>query len=158
MVCCVCWRINSVVISHWLSSGVRGSMCSWMTMMTMWVATKGQLLGLVQVWLSAVLWSWLYLCVVVAEKSRAFSPHGEAKKQALGPDDLRTYLGRPLTPPFPMSPRDLAKISHDQHSLQFNCESSSLSYPVFTFLTCLSFNMYYEKFKQNLYLLMLKCL
>lgn len=63
---------------------------------------------------------------VVAEKSRAFSPHGEAKKQALGPDDLRTSnLGRPVLSPYPMSPRDMAKISHDQHLLHFNCESSS---------------------------------
>ncbi len=62
---------------------------------------------------------------MVAEKSRAFSPHGEAKKQALGPDDLRTSsLGRPVLSPYPMSPRDMAKISHDQHLLHFNCESS----------------------------------
>uniref|UniRef100_A0A3Q2YCC0 Nuclear receptor corepressor 2 n=1 Tax=Hippocampus comes TaxID=109280 RepID=A0A3Q2YCC0_HIPCM len=47
---------------------------------------------------------------------------------ALGPDDLRsTNLGRPVLSPFPMSPRDMTKISHDQHLLQFNCKDSSLS-------------------------------
>uniref|UniRef100_A0A665WKI8 Nuclear receptor corepressor 2 n=1 Tax=Echeneis naucrates TaxID=173247 RepID=A0A665WKI8_ECHNA len=51
----------------------------------------------------------------------------DAKKQALGPDDLRTSnLGRAVLSPYPMSPRDMAKISHDQHLLHFNCESSSL--------------------------------
>lgn len=71
----------------------------------------------------------LTLSVVVAEKSRAFSPHGEAKKQVLGPDDLRTFtVGRPVLSPYPMSPRDMAKISHDQHLLHFNCESSSVLY------------------------------
>lgn len=64
--------------------------------------------------------------VVVAEKSRAFSPHGDAKKQQLGPDDLRTTnLGRQVLSPYPMSPRDMAKISHNQHQLHFNCECSS---------------------------------
>lgn len=60
----------------------------------------------------------------VVEKSQTFSPHGEAKKQVLGPDDLRTStLGRPALSTYPMSPRDMAKISHDQHLLNFNCES-----------------------------------
>lgn len=64
---------------------------------------------------------------VVTEKSRAFSPHSEAKKQALGPDDLRTSsLGRPVLSPYPMSPRDMAKISHEQHLLHLNCEFSPL--------------------------------
>ncbi|XP_055367301.1 nuclear receptor corepressor 2 isoform X4 [Betta splendens] len=55
------------------------------------------------------------------EKSRAFSPHSEAKKQALGSDDLRnSNLGRPVLSSYPMSPRDMAKISHDQHLLHFN--------------------------------------
>ncbi|MED6272126.1 hypothetical protein CHARACLAT_027109, partial [Characodon lateralis] len=55
------------------------------------------------------------------EKSQAFSPHGDAKKQVLGPDDLRTSnLGRPVLSPYSMPPRDMAKISHDQHLLHFN--------------------------------------
>lgn len=33
-------------------------------------------------------------------------------------------LGRLVSSPYPMSPRDIAKISHDQHLLHFNCESS----------------------------------
>uniref|UniRef100_A0A3B3U7X8 Nuclear receptor corepressor 2 n=1 Tax=Poecilia latipinna TaxID=48699 RepID=A0A3B3U7X8_9TELE len=42
-------------------------------------------------------------------------------KQALGPDDLRaSSLGRPVLSPYPMAPRDMAKISHDQHLLHFN--------------------------------------
>ncbi|KAM9744671.1 nuclear receptor corepressor 2 isoform 3-T4 [Menidia menidia] len=54
------------------------------------------------------------------EKSRAFSPHGEAKKQALGPDDLRTSnSGRPVVSPYQIS-RDLAKINHEQHLLHFS--------------------------------------
>ena len=75
----------------------------------------------------------LTVCVVfVSEKSRALSPHSEAKKQALGPDDLRTSsLGRPVLSPYPMSPRDMAKISHDQHLLHFNCESSTLFCPCY---------------------------
>ncbi|XP_057688811.1 nuclear receptor corepressor 2 isoform X2 [Corythoichthys intestinalis] len=55
------------------------------------------------------------------EKSQAFSSHGEVKRSALGPDDLRsTNMARPVLSPFPMSPRDMTKISHDQHLLQFN--------------------------------------
>lgn len=65
---------------------------------------------------------------VFTEKSRAFSPHNEAKKHALGPDEMRApNLGRLVPSPYPMSPRDIAKISHDQHLLHFNCESSVLS-------------------------------
>ncbi|GLD72255.1 nuclear receptor corepressor 2 isoform X1 [Lates japonicus] len=64
---------------------------------------------------------WLLTLLQGLKKSRAFSPHGEAKKQALGPDDLRTSnLGRPVLSPYPMSPRDMAKITHDQHLLHFN--------------------------------------
>uniref|UniRef100_A0A3Q0SM03 Nuclear receptor corepressor 2 n=1 Tax=Amphilophus citrinellus TaxID=61819 RepID=A0A3Q0SM03_AMPCI len=49
----------------------------------------------------------------------------DAKKQALGPDDLRTSnLGRPVLSPYPVSPRDMAKNSHDQHLLHFNCHPS----------------------------------
>lgn len=63
-----------------------------------------------------------WLCLCCTEKSRAFSPHGDAKKQALDPDDLRaSNLGRPVLSPYPISPRDMAKISHDQHLLHFNC-------------------------------------
>lgn len=63
---------------------------------------------------------------VFAEKSRAFSPHNESKKHALGPEEMRApSLGRLVPSPYPMSPRDIAKISHDQHLLHFNCESSS---------------------------------
>lgn len=69
---------------------------------------------------------------MVAEKSRAFSPHGEAKKQALGPDDLRaSALGRPVLSPYPMSPRDMAKITHDQHLLHFTCEFTAPSWPIY---------------------------
>lgn len=59
-----------------------------------------------------------FVCVCVCtEKSRAFSPHSEAKKQALAPDDLRAPgLGRPVLSSYPMSPRD-------QHLLHLNCES-----------------------------------
>uniref|UniRef100_A0A3Q3GJR7 Nuclear receptor corepressor 2 n=1 Tax=Labrus bergylta TaxID=56723 RepID=A0A3Q3GJR7_9LABR len=54
----------------------------------------------------------------------------DAKKQALGPDDLRTSnLGRQVLSPYPMSPRDMAKISHDQHLLHFNCHPSLSSLP-----------------------------
>lgn len=61
---------------------------------------------------------------VFAEKSRAFSPHTESKKHALGPEEMRApSLGRLVPSPYPMSPRDIAKISHDQHLLHFNCES-----------------------------------
>lgn len=49
------------------------------------------------------------------EKCRSYSPHNEAKKQALGPDNLRaSSLGRPVLSPYPMSPR------HDQHLLHYN--------------------------------------
>lgn len=72
----------------------------------------------------------LTVCVCVclsrlADKSRAFSPHGDPKKQAVGPEDLRaTSLGRPVMSPYPMSHRDMAKLSHDQHLLHYNsCES-----------------------------------
>ncbi|XP_063346347.1 nuclear receptor corepressor 2 isoform X1 [Pelmatolapia mariae] len=55
------------------------------------------------------------------EKPPAFSPHSEAKKQALGPDDPRTSnLGRSVLSPYPVSPRDMAKSTHDQHLLHFN--------------------------------------
>lgn len=63
------------------------------------------------------------LCVCVAA-DKAFSPHSEAKKQALGPDDLRTSsMGRPVLSPYPIPLRDMAKISHEQHMLHLNCES-----------------------------------
>ncbi|XP_024131087.1 nuclear receptor corepressor 2 isoform X2 [Oryzias melastigma] len=55
------------------------------------------------------------------EKSPAFSPHSEAKKQAVSSDDLRaSNFGRSVLSPYPMSPRDMSKISHDQHLLHFN--------------------------------------
>ncbi|XP_054630962.1 nuclear receptor corepressor 2 isoform X2 [Dunckerocampus dactyliophorus] len=55
------------------------------------------------------------------DKMQTFSSHGEVKRPVLGPDDLRSSsLGRPALSPFPMSPRDMTKISHDQHLLQFN--------------------------------------
>ncbi|CAL1616291.1 unnamed protein product [Knipowitschia caucasica] len=55
------------------------------------------------------------------EKSRSYSPHSEAKKQALAPDDLRmSTLGRPVMSSYPVSPRDMAKITHDQHLLHYN--------------------------------------
>lgn len=63
------------------------------------------------------------------EKSRPLSPHGDAKKPALAPDDLRgvvSSLGRPvLSQSYPVSPRDMSKIGHDQHLLHFNGESSA---------------------------------
>ncbi|KAF7199803.1 nuclear receptor corepressor 2 isoform X3 [Nothobranchius furzeri] len=55
------------------------------------------------------------------EKSRSFSPHGDLKKQTLGPDDPRaSNLVHPGLSPYPMSSRDMAKISHDQHLLNFS--------------------------------------
>lgn len=70
---------------------------------------------------------WLRICLAFVEKSQAYSSHGDVKRP-LGPDDLRsTNLGRQVLSPFPMSPRDMTKISHDQHLLQFNCKDSSLS-------------------------------
>lgn len=76
-------------------------------------------------------------CTLLAEKSQAFSPHSEAKKQALGPDDLRnSNLGRPVLSPYPMSPRDMAKISQDL--VHFNCESSSVLSSFYIFLTVTS--------------------
>ncbi|XP_064882678.1 nuclear receptor corepressor 2 isoform X5 [Oncorhynchus nerka] len=64
---------------------------------------------------------WLQTLLHGLHKSRAFSPHGDPKKQAVGPEDLRaTTLGRPVMSPYPMSPRDMAKLSHDQHLLHYN--------------------------------------
>uniref|UniRef100_A0A8C5ELJ4 Nuclear receptor corepressor 2-like n=1 Tax=Gouania willdenowi TaxID=441366 RepID=A0A8C5ELJ4_GOUWI len=61
-------------------------------------------------------------------RPHTYSPHGEVKKQATGPDDLRApNLGRPVLSPYPISQRDMAKITHDQHLLHFNCDHPSLS-------------------------------
>lgn len=60
---------------------------------------------------------------VCVSADKAFSPHSEAKKQAMGPDDLRTSsMGRPVLSPYPISPRDMAKISHEQHMMHLNCK------------------------------------
>uniref|UniRef100_A0A8C8K223 Nuclear receptor corepressor 2 n=1 Tax=Oncorhynchus tshawytscha TaxID=74940 RepID=A0A8C8K223_ONCTS len=71
---------------------------------------------------------WLQTLLHGLHKSRAFSPHGDPKKQAVGPEDLRaTTLGRPVMSPYPMSPRDMAKLSHDQHLLHYNsCELAAV--------------------------------
>lgn len=70
---------------------------------------------------------WLLPCFDVAEKSQAFSPHGDTKKQTLGPDDPRTSnWGRPTLSPYSVSSRDMAKMSHDQHLLHFNSEEPFL--------------------------------
>ncbi|KAG9354845.1 hypothetical protein JZ751_001558, partial [Albula glossodonta] len=54
------------------------------------------------------------------DKSRAFSPHGEGKKQGGGGEDLRAAnLNRPVISPYQLSPRDMAKL-HDQHMLHLN--------------------------------------
>lgn len=88
---------------------------------------------------------------VVTEKSRAFSPHSEAKKQALGPDDLRTSsLGRPVLSPYPMSPRDMAKISHEQHLLHLNCEFSPLLSGFIMCFTSLIVVLYFGTIKPKL--------
>ncbi|KAK6313068.1 hypothetical protein J4Q44_G00164150 [Coregonus suidteri] len=64
---------------------------------------------------------WLQTLLHGLHKSRAFSPHGDPKKQEVGPEDLRaTTLGRPVMSPYPMSHRDMAKLSHDQHLLHYN--------------------------------------
>uniref|UniRef100_A0A8C8K7Y2 Nuclear receptor corepressor 2 n=1 Tax=Oncorhynchus tshawytscha TaxID=74940 RepID=A0A8C8K7Y2_ONCTS len=46
----------------------------------------------------------------------------------MNPGDLRaTTLGRPVMSPYPMSPRDMAKLSHDQHLLHYNsCELAAV--------------------------------
>ncbi|KAG5280933.1 hypothetical protein AALO_G00065610 [Alosa alosa] len=67
---------------------------------------------------------WLQTLLHGLHKSRAFSPHAEGKR-APGPEELRgaaAALGRPLMSPYQLSPRDMAKLSHEQQQqlLHFN--------------------------------------
>lgn len=77
-----------------------------------------------------------HLCTFLsmcADKSRAFSPLADGKKIP-GADDIRAVgLGRPVMSPYQLSPRDMAKFSHEQ-LLHYN--------PCKTILPCLKSKKY----------------
>ncbi|XP_016106852.1 nuclear receptor corepressor 2-like [Sinocyclocheilus grahami] len=57
---------------------------------------------------------WLQALLHGLHKSRAFSPLADGKKIP-GADDIRALgLGRPVMSPYQLSPRDMAKFSHEQ--------------------------------------------
>ncbi len=59
-----------------------------------------------------------------ADKSRAFSPLADGKKIP-GADDLRAVgLGRPVMSPYQLSPRDMAKLTHEQLLLYNPCKTT----------------------------------
>uniref|UniRef100_A0A3B3CAN1 Nuclear receptor corepressor 2 n=1 Tax=Oryzias melastigma TaxID=30732 RepID=A0A3B3CAN1_ORYME len=60
-------------------------------------------------------------------KQQPYTPQADRDRDSLhsmSSDDLRaSNFGRSVLSPYPMSPRDMSKISHDQHLLHFNSES-----------------------------------
>ncbi|XP_031426191.1 nuclear receptor corepressor 2 isoform X4 [Clupea harengus] len=68
---------------------------------------------------------WLQILLHGLHKSRAFSPHAEGKR-APGPEELRgaAAMGRPMLSPYQLSPRDVAKLSHEQQQQLLHYNSS----------------------------------